>query len=378
MTGNRNNSRLFSCVILIFFAALLMTGCESKPKYTEEELAQMPFATRTGLPEPSGGFVLTVVGETVTAEEIVRPLVEPARPFARAGDFQTFKAQAQSQLERLVTQRISNILLYSEAKKQAGEQIDDRLEKAADAEIKKFITSYGGDYARAEDALKQMQMDWKSFKEQQKKIIMSQSYIASKVNQEEKPITYSQLLENYEKIKDAVFAKKPMIKFSLIDIQPARIEVTDPNTTALDIARDTAAEVMRRLSENADFAELAKQYSHGYRSMAGGLWNAVNPESLAEPYDILAREAMKIQPGQIAGPIETANHIFIMKLEEKQNQGYEPFEKVQKQVRANIVFERQRQAVEEVSSQLVSQAAIAAKDEFVLYCLQKLYTLAGQ
>jgi parvulin-like peptidyl-prolyl isomerase len=361
----------------LIFILLLIAGCKTKPRFTPEELAAMPLVQRDGLPEASGGFSLSVAGETITADEIVRPLVEPVKAVAQSGDFQTFQSQSRFAVEKLITNRISNILLYQEAKKQAGDQIDDALDKAADAEVRKFIASYGGDYAKSEDALEQMQMDWKSFKEEQKKIIMSHSYISSRIK-EEKPVTYGQMLENYEKVKAELFARQAMIKFSLIDVQPALVEIADPNKTRIENARDLAAALTGRLSRGEDFAELAKKYSKDYRSTFGGSWNAVNPDSLAQPYDILAREAREIQSGQIAGPIETEGHIFIMKLEEKHDLSYEPFENVQKQILANIDFERRRQAVEKVSKELIQRAAVAATDEFVTHCLQRLYVLARQ
>jgi hypothetical protein len=67
-----------------------------------------------------------------------------------------------------------------------------------------------------------------------------------------------------------------------------------------------------------------------------------------------------------------------MKLQEKQDAGFEPFENVQEQILANITFERQKQAVEKVSEELIQRASVAATDEFVTNCLQRLYLLARQ
>jgi len=85
-----------------------------------------------------------------------------------------------------------------------------------------------------------------------------------------------------------------------------------------------AGELLGRIDNGEGFGALAGQYSHGHRRLFGGLWKPVQPESLAEPYDILAAEAEKIEPGRTTGPIEAANgeHIFIMKLEDKQSQNF--------------------------------------------------------
>ena len=110
-------------------------------------------------------------------------------------------------------------------------------------------------------------------------------------------------------------------------IEPAKLDITDPNQDRREEARRLAGELVGRIKAGEDFGTLAQKYSHGLGWEIGKLWQ---PGSLASPYDVLAAEAEKIEPGQIAGPIETAEHIFIMKLEEKQSASFEPFEKVQK------------------------------------------------
>lgn len=153
-------------------------------------------------------------------------------------------------------------------------------------------------------------------------------------------------------MKDEFFFRRAVLRFRLIDIEPAKLEVTDPNQNRLEKAEELADELMGRLRTGEDFGELAKRYSNGHRAMFGGLWKPVEPGSLAKPYDILAGEAERIKPGQIAGPIKAGEHIFIMKLEDKQSAGFEPFEDVQSQVEAQIFFERRKKAVDEFSTSL--------------------------
>jgi len=366
------------CAFLIVSALLLMCGCaEDKPRFTEEELAQIPLPQKEGLPAPSGGFVLTVSGETVTSDEIVEPLMEHLRPIAQRNNFEQFKAQARASVEQVLIARVSNILLYKQAKKQAGEQVEDALEKAAEAEVRKFVISFGGDYAKAEEALKERAMDWRSFKKYQKRMILSQSYLASKMPAG-KPITYSDLMEYYNSKKEQLYSTPAVLKFRLIDIEAGKLEVAEPNRSQLEQARELAYGLAARIRTGEDFGELAKTYSHGYRASFGGLWKRLEPDSLAEPYDILATEAEKMEPGQIAGPIETDEHIFIMKLEEKRQRSVEPFEKVQKEIEAEIRLDRRKEAVDEFGAKLVEQAAIGDKDKFIDFCLEKIYQISNQ
>jgi parvulin-like peptidyl-prolyl isomerase len=139
-----------------------------------------------------------------------------------------------------------------------------------------------------------------------------------------------------------------------------------------------ANRLLARIKSGEDFGELAMQYSHGPFREFGGLWKPVRPDSLAAPYDTLAAEAEKIEPGQIAGLVETAEHVFIMKLEAKQSAGYVPFQDVQEQVRNKIVFDRQSEVLNQVNTELLQQAELSKTDEFVDFCLDKIYQMRDQ
>ena len=361
--------------VLLFF----LFGCGAdKPKFTKEELARIPLPQRTGLPEVSGGFTLAVGEETITSEEIIEPLTEHFRELAQSSSFEQFKSQARPQVEKMLTTKISNILLYQNAKRDAGGQIDEALEKAVEAEVRRFIVSFGGDYARAEEGLKEQGFaDWAGFREYQEKNILGKYYVSSQllVN---RPITYSELIDCYNNMKEKSFVTPAMLKIQLIDIQPGKLEITDPNQSRQEQARRLANELIERLQGGADFAELALAYSHGHRRMFGGLWKPVQPQSLAEPYDILATGAEKIEPGQIAGPIEAGEHVFIMKLIEKRAKSVEPFEKVQREVEAKVDFDHRRRTVDEFGIKLTQQAAIGKRDEFIDFCVEKICQMSNK
>ena len=123
-------------------------------------------------------------------------------------------------------------------------------------------------------------------------------------------------------MKNKYFAKASKIRFRLIDIQPDKLELEDPNDDPWQLGNRIVNQLLSLIKSGEDFGELAKKYSHGDWRAFGGLWRSLQPSSLAEPYDILAAEADKIEPGEVAGPIVTKQHIFIMKLQEKQIAGY--------------------------------------------------------
>jgi parvulin-like peptidyl-prolyl isomerase len=365
---------------LLVLAVLLVDGCGggSSGKFSEKELAGIPLAQREGLPEPSGGFVLSAGGETITTEEIITErLLEYFGPIAQRSSLEQFKEQARPTVEEIIVAKVSDMLLHQQAKRQAGANIDERLDEIVDREIRQFVDSYDYDYAEAEEALKEKGMDWKSFREYQKKMILSQSYIASQLPGE-KALTYSELVERYNEMKEEVFLRPEEITFRLIDIEVAKVELNEPNKSRREQARELADELARQIEEGQDFGELARRYSHGYRASFGGLWKPLHPESLAEPYDVLSREAVRIEPGEVTGPIETSGHIFIMKLEEKTAKDFEPFENVQEELKSTIHLNRRRTALEELNEKLVLQAIIGDRERFIDFCLEEIYRMGNR
>ena len=363
------------CAFLLVSALLIVGGCgvKDKPRFTEEELARIPPPQRNGLPECSGGFVLAVGDETITADEIVLPLMEDLRPIAQGSTFEQFKGRAGPEIEQIITTRILNILLYRQARKQSGEDIDEALEKLAEAELRKFVDRFEGDEAKADEALKRLGMNRQSFKEYQKRMILNQSYVASKMP-DSVPITYSELLACYDEMKGEFFAAPATIKFRLIDIKVAELEVANPNQERRQQAQKLASEWMGRIQEGEDFSELAEQY---FGVSFVGCSEPVRPESLVEPYDICAVEAEKMEPGRIR-LLEAEGHIIIMKLEGKWPKGFKPLEEVQGEVEEKIVSDRRRKAVDGLESELLQQAELGEKDAFVDFCLKKIYRMSNQ
>lgn len=378
---------MYRCICLLVFMLLLLGGCDSnKSRLTDAEAERLAITQKIELVEAAGGFVLMVGGETLTSDEIIETRTrlnglfaspkEYFGPIAQASELEQFKERAKGQLEEILMAKISNILLYQHAKRQAGGNIDEALEKAAENEYRKFVLNFGGDQARADDELKLMLMDKKSFKEQVKKNMLIQEYRRSKLTNN-RPVTYRELMDCYNRIKDKYFAIASKIRFRLIDIQPAKLELEDPNDDRWQLGKERVNKLLELIKSGEDFGELAKQYSHGDWRDFGGLWRSVQPSSLAEPYDILAVAAEKIEPGQVAGPIVTKQHIFIMKLEEKQIAGYEPFEEVQELVEEKVLLDRRNEAIDKLNTEIRRQAKLSRTDTFVDFCLEKIYRISN-
>ena len=363
-------------------------GCgEKSPTLTDAELEQIAITEKIQTVEKAGGLVLVVGGDTITSDEVLnasadrygeaKTVVELLKPIANDNDPNRFKELSRGPLKDVVLGRISGVLLYQHAKREIGENANETLDTMAEKELRKFVLKYGGDEAKADEALRAMGMDRKKFKDEHKKLVITQSYVASKLSYK-RPVTYGELIECYEKHKNELFRREAKLKFRLIDIDILKVPVKSLDENRAEAARKLGEELAKRARAGEDFAKLAEEYSHDHRRTFGGLWPEVNPDSLAEPYTALAELAKQTNPGEIAGPAEAVGHIFVMKLEEKQLEGYEPLEKVQGQVNERILTDRQNEAIRKLNDRLLREAAIGETDEFIDFCLNKIYALSRE
>jgi peptidyl-prolyl cis-trans isomerase SurA len=368
------------CLVL---CVLMLLGCEEEKKkaaLTQTEIEQLTYAPKLERPD-----AIHVSGETITCDDLLSASPDqdvPGQTFkdrliavTKETTLDQFMELARPQMRQRLNNNITNIVLYKQAQRELGEKADEKLDSLTDQELRQFVFEHGGNNAQADEALKAMGMNRTTFKAYKRRLILAQ-YSASLKLSKEKPITYSELLSAYNQMKDKSFSVPASVQFSLIDIQPARMDVNDPNVTPLDAARALAAQLLERIKAGEDFAGLAKEYSHGFRSEAGGLWAPRDPASSAPPYDVVAARAMQLQPGEVAGPIETPRDIFIVKLEQKKPKGYRPLGEVQEQIERKIREDRRDADFDRLDAEIKSQAAMIDTDGFLDRCLEHIYEQA--
>jgi hypothetical protein len=67
-----------------------------------------------------------------------------------------------------------------------------------------------------------------------------------------------------------------------------------------------------------------------------------------------------------------------MKMEKKQAKSFEPFEEVQKQVEARLIFDRRVKAINALEAEFAEQAAAGEMDAFIDFCLQEIYRRSNE
>ncbi len=371
-----------SCLLLVLGT---LAGCEGnetkKAALTNEEVERLSYASAPSRPDE-----LIVSGEVIACEDIMAPspgqmttaaaFREKLVELARVTTLDEFMELARPQVRQRLNTNITNIVLYRRAKRALGDKVDEVLDSAAEKELRKFVIEHGGNNAQADEALRAIGKNRTTFKEYKKKQMLAEYAVSSKLSRN-RPATYSELVAAYDKLKDESFVQPGVIQFRLIDIQVAKMAVSDPNSDPVRAARTLAESLVTRIMAGEDFAALAQEYSHGFQAASGGLWTPRDPEALVEPYTILAEAARQIEVGQIAGPLDAPGHVFIMKLEQNREKGYRPLAEVQDQVERQIGADRNVEVLQQLDEEIARQIALADTDRFLDYCLERLHRLAN-
>ncbi len=375
----------FLALVASLALPILIAGCAGdnrKSALTEEEIRQ-----RTYAPLPTPPDEIMVGGETITCEDILisasdEDLSGPslkARLEERAKQvpLEQFLAEARPLIQqRLSRNIITRIVLSKRARRELGEKSDETLDKMAEQDLRRFIfEEHGGNAAEADAALQRRGMNRTTYKERRKWDFLAEYVIRSK-SRRTRPVTYGEMLAQYDKMKDREFLREGVLQLRLIDIEVAKVKLDDPNENLFEKAKRLAEDLRKRIDAGEDFAELAKQHSHDPLGAQGGLLRPRAPDAFAAPYDVLAEKAGGVERGGVAGPIETSGHFFIMKVEDKQDRAYQPLEQVQEKVREEILRERHQAAIGELQTEIARQAAAVDTTQFVDYCLERLYRLA--
>ncbi len=94
--------------------------------------------------------------------------------------------------------------------------------------------------------------------------------------------------------------------------------------------RVEAEKLLKKIKGGADFAELAKKFSQDPGSKdKGGDLGSFPKGQMVKPFE---EAAFSLKPGQVSDPVRTRFGYHIIKLEEKQEAGQEPFEDARKKI----------------------------------------------
>ncbi len=372
--------------ICLAAALLISIGCAEKNSrraaLTDEEIKSHIYAQKPDRPDR-----LIVSGEPITWEDVLGslpedsatqpPLKDGLEKAAKESSLPRFLEEQRSVVYQRLINRISSIVLSKRARLELGNKVEEaKLDEYAQQELHRFVVEeHGGNGAAADEALAKAGMNRATYK-QWKRMEGLADYLVKSKYPRNRPVTYGELLAWYNEIKEEKYARPGVLQLRVIDVQVDRVDLKAPTEDRAARARQVAQELRQKIDAGADFGEVAKenkQYTDDPRAPQGGLWKPRDPNSLAAPFDVLARQAQNMNKGDVAGPIQAPGRFFLVRVEDKQERSYKPLSEVQEEVRKDIMDRRFKQVLEELNAEVRRQVALADVDRFVDFCLRRFY-----
>lgn len=176
---------------------------------------------------------------------------------------------------------------------------------------------------------------------------MAMLYIGQKANANVR-FSRQDLLKIYEENKQQYYTE-PKVRW-----QQIRISKTRPGgkPDAVKVMRDS----ITALRQDMEFGDVAKKYSDGPKSDNGGEWDWTTKDSLADKR--IDRALFEIPAGRISQPLESDSAYTLVKVIERNEGGYTPFEDVQDEINRKLQAEARTGAASKVIDDLMDQAAI--------------------
>jgi parvulin-like peptidyl-prolyl isomerase len=127
-----------------------------------------------------------------------------------------------------------------------------------------------------------------------------------------------------------------------------------------DISREAAFAKMKQaidsLRNGTEFGAVATQFSDGPKRDTGGNWDWTKQGSLAD--EKVERALFEIPVGKISQPLESSSAFVLVKVIERRDAGYVPFEDVQDKINNKLQSEGRRDAAQNVIKDLNNTATI--------------------
>jgi parvulin-like peptidyl-prolyl isomerase len=196
-------------------------------------------------------------------------------------------------------------------------------EKVIDDEINRLIRErFNNDRALLSRALADRRMTFEEWKQEVTDQVTVRVFYSQEVNRRAN-VPAQAVQAEYERTKADYFIPF-RVKYRFILINKGK---TEEDRAA---KRKQAEDTLKKLRSGADFMAIAKEVSEG--DVDDAPWR--NPADIREE---LRPALLKTPAGQITDLIETSGEFYIIKIEERREEGYTPFEALQKTIEAKLL-----------------------------------------
>lgn len=265
------------------------------------------------------GYAARVDSTVITYGEVRESVAPYLQQIARKYKGREFAERMQSAYIDARESLIEEALLKAEVKT-LGVSLP---EKVADDEVARLIRErFNNDRSLLSRALADRRMTFDEWKQEVKDQITVRVFYNQEVSRRAN-VPVQAVRDEYERTKaDYLIPFKVKYRFILIN----------KGTTGEDrvVKRKQAENTLQKLRDGADFITTAKEVSES--DIDDAPWR--NPDEVRAE---LRSALLETPAGQISGLIETAGEFYIIKVEERREKGYTPFEEAQKAIEKKLL-----------------------------------------
>lgn len=298
-------------------------------------------------------IVATVNGSPILASDVLAPYrskLEEVRWKATPAQLRTVRERVIRQdLETHVERQLLINALKAEFPKKALEKLDEAITKAFDQEIEDMkkrakvatkselqvmLGEHGQTLANLRDRFANTQM--------------AVFYFQSKAKKKKTILGRRDLLDYYE---------SHLADYAI----PARarwqeIQISFDKHGGREGARKALFQAVAELKGGADFATVAKTHSDGLTAKKGGVWDWTVSGSLAD--EKIDRALFEQPIGQISQPYESETSFRLIKVVEREQGRWKPFEDLQEEIKAALEAEAKKKASKKLLDDLMRRSTI--------------------
>jgi peptidyl-prolyl cis-trans isomerase SurA len=296
--------------------------------------------------------VATVNSSPIFADEVLEPHAQnlsKAEQQLSPEEMNRLRTQLiQQELPQHIEKALLITALRSDIEKEQYEQLTDQVDTLFDREVDKLKDRYKVQTKiELERILEQQGTSLDSLNRSFASRELAMFYMGRKT-QNDVRLSRQDLMEWYEQNK-ADYAIEAAVLW-----QQIRINITADGGREAAFAQMSQA--IDALKNGTEFGVVAKEFSTGPKRDSGGMWDWTKQGSLAD--EKIDRALFEIPVGKISQLLETPSAFVLVKVIERREAGFVPFEEVQDKINAKLQTNGRRESAEKIIRDLNNTATI--------------------
>lgn len=331
---------LKKCILFITILSLIIT----MPIMAAEKATQKADEPQVAAIVDGNEITVNEVDKFAQTQQVIMQLYQTNQEFAQvilqteAGK-NVIKEYQKQKLDQLITQK----LLEQEAKERGISLSKEKKDEFFNKQLKGIKEQNNMTDKQIEDALKEQGSSLEDYK----KMFLDNNegtLLISNLRDE----VFSKVSVSDEKVKkyyennSSQYKHKAQVKASHILVKTEK----------------KAKEVLKKLNNGANFAEMAKEYSTGPSKNSGGNIGFFSKGQMMPKFE---EAAFNLEIGEISDPVKTKYGYHIIKLKDKKKAGISEFKEVKDKIKSSLLDNKKQKAWSDFINTLREEAKIEKK-----------------